>query len=112
MGLFEQWDTVLPQFPKWTFGGHDIELDEYPGAGGRPYYGLQMRGVSYAELEQYWQLLKQNGFKPAGDYPSDTQLYKTVGGVTYNFSSDDAFAAGEGNLGVMLGIREPGGSFY
>jgi hypothetical protein len=107
MELIEQWDTALSQFPKWGFGGQDIELDEYPDDDGGSFYALQMCGVGYAELEQYRQLLKQNGFVTDKNAPSDAQLYKRIDGVGFCFDSEDPFAAGEGNLCVSFRKREP-----
>jgi hypothetical protein len=98
MELFEQWETVLPQYPKWCFGGSDIELDEYPDDDGNPYLALQMCGVGFNELEQYKKLLRQNGFTNL----SETQLCKHIGGKVYNFNFDDPFSAGAGNLCVMF----------
>ena len=106
-----QWETILPQYPKWCFGGHDISL-EYGGTNdnGTPYYFFHVLGVGDSEVQQYRALIKQNGFVQAGEYPSDAMLYKMIGGSCYYFESAEPFASEY--MGVSFGIGEPSGGFY
>ena len=87
-----KWDTLLPQYPKWRFGGHDISL-EHGGEteNGMPYYYFSVLGVGNNELQQYRVLLKENGFIKAGEYPSDDMLYKMIDGKCYCFESAEPF---------------------
>ena len=106
-----QWDTMIPQYPKWCFGGYDISL-EYGGTNdnGMPYYHFNVLGVGDSELQQYRSLLKQNGFVKAGEYPSEDMLYKMIDGKCYCFESAEPFASEY--MGVSFGISEPSGGFY
>jgi len=97
MSNFEQWETLLPQFPKWNLGG-DVELEESD----EDSYELTVRGAGKNELEQYKQILKQNGFTTSSPSASDSQLYKQVGGVNYNFDSEEPFMGGSDRLSVYL----------
>lgn len=106
MNLFEQWETILPQYPKWNLGGNSITLEENGEENGKPYYALTVWDVGQNELDRYCQLLKQNGFATAGKYPSETQLYKQVGGVSYYFGCENA-CEDEGIVRVGFSIREP-----
>ncbi len=108
-----KWETLLPQYPKWTLGGQDISLeegerDEY----GRPCYEFRVSGNGLPGLlAQYCQMLRQNGFAPAGEYPSESQLFKRINGVGYCFGCDDAFGAGINHMSVSFAVREPYGGF-
>ena len=106
-----KWDAWLPQYPKWDLGGRDVELEECGEENGHPYYGFYISGVGANELERYKQLLKQNGFVTAGQYPSESQLFKRINGAVYNFHSDEAFSGGPNNLSVYFFVREPDGGF-
>jgi hypothetical protein len=104
-----QWDSLLPQYPKWQFGGQDYRierLDDYEGA---PYYQFVAQGVNQAQLEQYRQLALASGFRPAGQYPDQYQLFKRVDGVVYNIDLEHAFDGG--GLSLYFTAREPGGGF-
>ena len=90
MSNFDNWETLLPHFPKWNLGG-DVELEESD----EDSYELIVRGAGKNELEQYKQLLKQNGFTTSSPSASDSQLYKQVGGVNYNFDSEEPFMGGD-----------------
>jgi hypothetical protein len=110
--LHENWARFLPQYPVWQFGGYNAEiseggLDEHNNV----YYHLSVSGTTFSALSQYRNLLKENGFRAAGKYPSDDMLYKMVGGQCYNLESCEPFGGGEGCLSVTFGIREPNGGF-
>jgi hypothetical protein len=107
MNLFDQWETVLPQFPKWCFGGDELELEEKGQDNGYPVYGLIAENVSEDAFNRYIQLLKQNGFAPAAKFPSDTDLFKRVNGVAYNFCGESGLE--DGHLFVGFRVREPEG---
>jgi hypothetical protein len=108
----ERWAQFLPQYPVWKCGGYNAELSE----GGldehnNVYYHLSVSGTTFLALSQYRNLLKENGFRAAGKYPSDDMLYKPIGGQCYNLESCEPFGGGEGCLSVTFGIREPFGGF-
>ena len=106
------WDTLLPQYPKWAFGGNEVAIEEYPPEGGYPCYGLHVSGPGLpAALAQYTQLLRQSCFIPAGEYPSEQNLFKRINGVVYCFSSENAFAAGADHMSLYFCVREPYGGF-
>ena len=111
--LMAQWDALLPHYPKWSFGGTDMELEDMGvDEGGNPFYGLHIRSTGRAALEQYRNLLRQNGFREAGKYPSSAQLYKMTDGVCRCFNSEEAFAGGDDCLSVYFQAKEPEGGFH
>lgn len=106
------WDALLPQYPKWTLGGQDIQIEECGLENGYPAYALHVSGMGLPGLlAQYNQILRQNGFGPAGQYPSEQQLFKRAGGLVYNFSSENCFDAGADHMAVYFCVREPYGGF-
>ena len=106
-----RWDELLPQFPKWCFGGHDISIEDCGYVNGHPAYSLTVCGTTFSALEQYRDLLLGSGFKTAGQYPTRGMLYKMDGGVCRCFESDDPFVSDEGTLSVSFSVGEPAGGF-
>lgn len=106
-----QWSRLLPQYPLWTLGGSNINLDESSDDAGRPVYMLNIDGVSQTALEQYRDLLLQSGFKMAGQYPSRDALYKKTGEICHCFNSQEPFPSDEGRLCVYFLISEPSGGY-
>jgi hypothetical protein len=98
---FEQWEAILPQFPKWCFGGEDISLEQYDDKG-TPFYVLQVVGAGIGTLTQYRQLLKQHGFVNR----SEGTLCKNVDGAECCFDSEEPFAAGADCLGVAFRVKK------
>jgi len=110
--VLSRWDSLLPQYPKWTLGGQEIQIEEYGLENGYPAYGLHISGAGLPDLlAQYNQALKQNGFAAAGQYPSESTLYKRVNGIVYCFSSDNAFDGGVDYMSLYFCVREPSGGF-
>ena len=65
--VLAKWDALLPQYPRWCFGGRELSLEvTHTDENGNNYYSFYAGGVGSVELEQYKQLLKQNGFRTAG----------------------------------------------
>jgi len=107
--VLAQWGDMLPQYPKWQFGGYDLGLERLDDYDSAPYFRFWAYGVGRAEWEQYRQLLLANGFRPAGQYPDTTQLYARIGGAVYNADLEHAF---EGDaLELYFTQREPSGGF-
>jgi hypothetical protein len=109
--VLARWDALLPQYPRWDQGG-EIAIEEYGVENGCPSYGLHVSGQGLAAaLARYSQLLKASGFVMAGQYPSEQNLFKRVGGVVYSFSSENAFDGGMGHMSLYFSVREPHGGF-
>ena len=108
------WDRLLPQYPKWCCGGQNIEFDTQSD-GTTDYCVLNISfgngGNGEAALNQYRQLLIQNGFHQAGQYPSIHQLFKKIDGVCYCFSSENCFDGGTDYLTVYFMKQEPSGGY-
>lgn len=111
-GVLAEWQRQLPVFPVWNHGGHDFSLEEIGrGEDGYPQVQFSAREVSFAMLQGYLDLLRSNGFRPAGRYPSDDVLYKMEKGVCWMFCASEAFAGGTGVLDVSFSTGEPSGGF-
>lgn len=107
-----QWDTMLPQYPKWTCGGNKYNLEEYdPGVF---YFSAGFSGDTNAArraVDQYRQILLENGFRQAGQYPSIEQLFKRIDGVVYNVDTEHCFDGDPDRASIGFSIREPYGGF-
>ena len=107
-----RWDTLLPNFPKWTCGGSEYNLEEYePGIFG---FSAGFNGNSAAAhraVEAYRQILLQNGFRQAGQYPSAAHLYKKVNGVCCHVDTEHCFDGDPDRACIGLDNSEPYGGF-
>ncbi|ULQ61078.1 zinc ribbon domain-containing protein [Brucepastera parasyntrophica] len=107
------WDSLLSQYPKWSFGGYGISIEDSGiNDSGTPAYFLSINGVDTSALQSYRRLLRENGFTPAGEFPSEDMLYKMIEGTCYYFESCEPFGSGPGRMGVSFGTGEPRGGFY
>ena len=110
--VLARWDALLPQYPRWNQGGSEIGIEEYGPENGYPAFVLNVSGQGLPTLlAQYCQLLKSWGFAMAGQYPSEQNLFKRVGGVVYSFSSENAFDGGMDHMSLYFCVREPYGGF-
>ncbi len=110
--VMTEWDEKLSQYPKWSYGGKDFGLESYnPGeyifsasfTGGNP--------AARAAMEQYRSVLLQNGFRQAGQYPSNDHLYKMVGGACFHVDLEHCFEGDADRADVGFSVGEPTGGF-
>jgi len=107
-----QWDTLLPQYPKWICGGSQFNLEEYdPGCYG---FSAGFNGDTAAArraVGQYRQILQQNGFRTAGQYPDICHLYKRIDGKCYHVDTEHCFDGDQDRACFGFDSREPYGGF-
>lgn len=60
-------------------------------------------------VEQYRQLLLQNGFYMAGQYPNMSHLYKQINGVCYHVDTEHCFEGDSDCPTIGFDNREPYG---
>ncbi len=111
--VLRKWSEELPWFPVWNCGGTDYDLD-HPEDNiycFSVYFQDDERGGE-AAINQYVQILKDNGFRQAGKYPSDDHLYKMVDGVCYHATTEHSFEGGKDSPNVYFILNdEPQGGF-
>ncbi len=110
--VMAEWDEKLPQYPKWTCGGNEIHIESYDENG----YSVSVvfkndPQAAHRAVEQYRQILLQNGFRQAGQYPSVEQLFKRIDGVVYNADTEHCFEGDPDCACIGFCIREPYGGF-
>lgn len=109
--VMEEWDAKIPTFPKWNCGGSNFCLENY-----EQYimFSADFAGNNSAArnaVEQYRNLLLQNGFRPAGQYPDNYQLYNMIGGYCYHVDLEHCFD-GDGDCPcIYFAQEEPAGGF-
>jgi len=107
-----RWDEFLPQYPKWSCGGTALNLEEIdPGC---YIFSAGFNGSSIAAkqaLEQYRQILMENGFRQAGQYPDISHLYRKVGEACYHVDTEHCFEGDPDRVSVGFDVREPYGGF-
>ena len=111
-----QWDVLLSMYPKWSCGGTAAHIEEYDPQEHSGYFAtlnvdFPRNTSGESALDEYWQLLKAEGFRSAGRYPDQQHLYKMIGDTCYMASSEHAFESGMDNLMLEFAIREPEGGF-
>ena len=107
-----QWDSLLPQFPKWSCGGREYNLEDLGhaivfSAG----FGGDTTAAHNAVLE-YRRLLRAEGFRPAGEYPSEGQLYKMVGDVCWHADTENCFDGDGDRPCIGFDASQPRGGFH
>ena len=109
--VMAQWDAKLPQYPKWTCGGTKMYIDDY---GTHYIFGAEFGGNATAAgraVSEYRQVLLQNGFRQAGEYPSIEHLYKRVDGVVYHVDTEHCFEGDPDCPSIGFDKSEPRGGF-
>ena len=106
-----EWDAKLPQYPKWTCGGTELNLEQYDS-----YICLYaiFDGNSQAarrSVEEYRQFLLQSGFRQAGEYPCIEHLYKRVDGIVYHVDTEHCFDGDPDCAMISFDKSEPRGGF-
>lgn len=110
--VMAEWDEKLPQYPKWSCGGSDMYIEDYGSDGF--VFCVCFRGNSsaaYRAVEEYRQMLLQDGFRQAGQYPSKEQLFKRIDGVVYNADTEHCFEGDPDRASIGFCCREPYGGF-
>ena len=109
--VMAEWDAKLPQYPKWTCGGTKMYIDDYDT---HYIFGAEFNGNSTAAqraVSEYRQVLLQNGFRQAGEYPSIEHLYKRVDGVVYHADTEHCFEGDPDCPSIGFDKSEPRGGF-
>ena len=107
-----KWQTLLPAYPVWRMGGSAYALEEQDvDENGCVGYVFYAEGVSQSALAAYLTLLRDNGFCPAGRYPSEGVLYRRIGECCFCLNADDPFPGDAGKLHLYFYQREPVGGF-
>jgi len=110
--VMAQWDEKLPQYPKWTCGGSEFNIEQYdPGCFEfRANFNGNHQAARRA-VDEYRQILLQNGFRQAGEYPCIEHLYKMENGVCYHVDTGMCFEASPDSPSIAFNIQEPRGGF-
>ena len=110
--VMAEWDEKLPQYPKWTCGGNLLHIEYHE----ENTYGISVEfkndpSAARRAVEQYRQILLQNGFRQAGQYPNIEQLFKRIDGVVYNVDTEHCFEGDPDCACIGFCVREPHGGF-
>ena len=110
--VMAEWDQYLSHYPKWTCGGSEFNIEEYdPGCFEfRAYFNGNNQAARRA-VDEYRQILLQNGFRQAGEYPCIEHLYKMENGVCYHVDTGMCFEASPDSPSISFTIGEPHGGF-
>ena len=109
--VIAEWDTKLPQYPKWNCGGKNYCIEDMDGY---IIFSADFEGNRFAAeqaVEQYRRLLVQNGFIQAGQYPNIAHLYKRVNGVCYHADTEHCFEGDPDCPNIYFNIDEPTGGY-
>ena len=106
-----KWKDVLAAYPEWNCGGTGFYIEQQDD-----YYmfGADFKNnltAAQNAVAQYQQILIQNGFGPAGQYPSREHLYKMINGTCYHVDLEHCFDSGS-NPVIYFNIGEPTGGFH
>ncbi len=110
--VMAKWEEKLPNFPKWNLGGDEHSIEEIDGG----YFAFYVRfngdpNAAYAAMKQYREVLMQNGFRQAGEYPSIEHLYKKAGDTCYHVDTEHCFDGDSDCASFGFDNCEPTGGF-
>ncbi len=109
--VMTEWDEKLAAFPKWIFGGKDYYIEDYDGGA----FSFTATFATYAgaqsAVRQYRELLLQNGFRQAGQYPNMEHLYKRTDGIVYHADTEHCFEGDSECPQIYFDRSEPTGGF-
>jgi len=110
--VMAEWDQYLSHYPKWSCGGTEFNIEEYDSGcfEFRAYFGGNANAAHRA-VDEYRQILLQNGFRQAGEYPCIEHLYKMENGVCYHVDTGMCFEASPDSPSIAFNIQEPRGGF-
>ena len=100
----------LPKYPVWSCGGTDFVLEKEPDY---CWFSARFDSNFSAEkaVEGYRQLLMNNGFRQAGQYPSICHLYKMINGTCYHADTEHCFEGDSDTPTIYFNVAEPAGGF-
>ncbi len=111
--VIASWSENLSCFPVWSCGGNDYVIERLDDNIFQfcAWFENDPNGAKEA-VKQYTQILKENGFRTAGEYPSDHHLYKKVDGVCYHVGLENCFDSGADSPSIYFLLNdEPTGGF-
>jgi len=108
--VMEEWDQVLGAFPKWNCGGSQFNIEMYDEYYSFTAFFPQGMGAE-AAVDQYRQILRQDGFQPAGQYPSMEHLYKKYNGKCLHVDLEHCFEGDYEWPVIGFDLSEPTGGF-
>lgn len=109
--VLEEWKNLLDVYPVWHFGGKNYNIEDY---GDHIMFSADFENNANAarnSVEQYKQVLLQNGFRQAGQYPSAEHLYKKVNGICYHVDTEHCFEGDSDCPCIYFLTGEPTGGF-
>ena len=110
--VMAEWDQYLSHYPKWTCGGSEFNIELYDhGCVGFTAFFKGNVNAAHRAVDEYRQILLQNGFRQAGEYPCIEQLYKMENGVCYHVDTGMCFEAHSDSPSIAFDISEPRGGF-
>ena len=110
--VMAEWDVKLPEYPKWICGGDRMCINDYDENGHS--FDVEFKNdppSAQRAVDEYRQILLQNGFRQAGQYPNIEQLYKRIDGVVYNVDTEHCFEGDADTACIYFSVREPYGGF-
>lgn len=108
--VMSEWDAKLSAFPKWNCGGSGYEIEQQDWA---IMFSVKMQDSYTAQnaVRQYRDILQQNGFRQAGQYPDLCHLYKKENGVCYHCDTEHCFDGDSNYPSLYFNNEEPTGGF-
>ena len=112
--VLKEWAEKLPDFPVWSCGGSDMELEQETGTETESWrfsVTLVTPVAAQNAVKQYRQVLMQNGFKTEGQYPDEEHLYKRVNGVSCHVDTEHCFQGDADSPTIYFDHSQPTGGY-
>ncbi len=110
--VMDEWDEKLSVYPKWSCGGNNFYIEQYETDVFM--FCANFAGDNFAAknaVKEYRTILLENGFRQAGQYPSEGHLYKMLDGVCYHVDTEHCFEGDPDCPSIGFLVGEPHGGF-
>lgn len=109
--VMREWDEYLSAYPKWNCGGSELNIELYDGCVSFTAYFNGNANAAHRAVDEYRQVLLQNGFRQAGEYPCIEHLYKMENGICYHVDTGMCFECSSDSPSIGFDKSEPHGGF-
>ncbi len=110
--VLSRWESCLSVYPKWNCGGIPVDIERIDTDAYT--FTVDFKGDAYAAkqgIRDYLSLARQHGFRPAGQYPSNDNLYRKVSGICYCITTEHCFDGDPDCPVIYFCVKEPAGGY-
>lgn len=110
--VLNDWRRQIPYFPVWNLGGFDYDFEQLDTTAFRFSARFESAYAAKSAIQQYREVLRQNGFTEAGEYKDVSHLYKMYENGCWHCDTEHCFEGDSDCPDLYFDCSEPRGGFY